>query len=167
MKALTLPQPHASLVIAGTQWFINLPWRASRDVWGQRILIHAGSNPALLPHQIRGALLRACLDTFGPFGSHTPEWPPVPYGAVIGSVKLKWCAEIVSMRHGSVATVDRGGNKALTEVRLPAFTERPPQGWLWSVNQPEALAEPFEARGRRGLWECAALPYLDDRPKIT
>ncbi len=44
MKALTIWQPWASLIVAGAKPFEFRGWRAPRSLIGQRIVIHAGAT---------------------------------------------------------------------------------------------------------------------------
>ena len=44
MKALTIWQPWASLIIAGAKPYEFRGWRAPRSIFGQRIVIHAAAK---------------------------------------------------------------------------------------------------------------------------
>ncbi|TXL72515.1 hypothetical protein FHP25_24785 [Vineibacter terrae] len=45
MRAFTIWQPWASMIIAGVKPYEFRRWAAPRHLWGQRIVIHAGARP--------------------------------------------------------------------------------------------------------------------------
>lgn len=51
MKALTIWQPWASMIMAGVKPFEFRSWRPPRATIGQRIVIHAGARP-VSPRQL-------------------------------------------------------------------------------------------------------------------
>jgi len=57
MKALTIWQPWASLIMAGAKPYEFRSWAAWRSIVGQRIVIHAGA-PMMEPIEIRHLLQR-------------------------------------------------------------------------------------------------------------
>lgn len=76
MKALTLIQPWASLIVFGPKRIENRGWEPPRELIGERFAIHAGKSTE-----------RWALDTYHLRISR--EGLPLPSGAIIGTVKLE------------------------------------------------------------------------------
>lgn len=144
MKALTVCQPYASLIIYGAVYspgtdhgdglvfpvqtrrrkrVENRRWRTS----GRRMLaIHAGQS-------------QDWLRTW-----HGPEVWPLPFGAIIGAVYLRVCIPIARVRQPQPL----GHYEWL---RTDEHVEGP---WLWILDQPKVLRRPIPCRGAHGLWDA-------------
>jgi activating signal cointegrator 1 len=118
MRALTIRQPWAQLVVMGTKVIETRSWKAPDALVGQRIAIHAGAK-------------RPDLVTFvGPYhvaqgGTwlHGPGHDkPMPFGAVVGSAVLAACVPMVDLR--GEGTVYR----LTTDPHLKLFIDHPPWG---------------------------------------
>ena len=129
MKALTLWQPWASLIVLGHKRFETRSWKTDGLI-GERIAIHAAKRPA---EDMNSKLLNelAALELEPAF---------LPLGAVVGTgVTTDFC------------------RTELIAPDLPAselaFGDYSPGRWAWRIEDVEALPEPIPARGRQGIWE--------------
>lgn len=132
MKALTLHQPWASLIMIGAKRFETRGWQTSyRGV----LAIHAGAElPAYaleFAHEFDGEL--AAL------GIH--ELERLPRGGVVGCVRLVAC----------IATTSREA-KRLTD-RDRAWGNWDPGRFAWQLAGPAPYPKPVPARGKQGLWD--------------
>lgn len=134
MKAISLLQPWASLVVAGHK-------RIETRGWGTLhrgpLLIHASKGKA-------GKLLVA----EPPFTQYTPDFDALPFGALIGQVTLVGCVRI----HAD-EWLDAEMEKLTLEER--AFGDYRAGRWAWMLEDAEAFEEPVPMRGSLGLWETA------------
>ncbi|MGV0985051.1 MAG: ASCH domain-containing protein [Limnohabitans sp.] len=130
MKALTLTQPWATLVIAGTKQYETRGWHT--DYRGT-IAIHAakGQDPrsADFARYLRdkGVLDRAYQ----------------PRGFVLGTVTLSGCYRTQDLWPESL------------EREIGDWT---PGRWAWSLDHAVRFDEPVPARGALGLWTWNGLP---------
>lgn len=158
MKALTVWQPWASLIIAGAKPYEFRGWRAPRSIIGQRIVIHAGARKPsrfevirlLGIHRFRengGVIERAaresCLLTelalpVLTMSVHAPEQLPMACGigtAVVGELRL--------------------GTEIAEEFGVPRANDSDRDehaNWGWPMLDIEPWPEPVSMRGAQGLW---------------
>lgn len=135
MRALTIWQPYASLIVTGIKCVENRTWVPYLQT-GTRIAIHAGSKRDLESWE-------HCVDMrrdLAPKGRWNPietPWPITfkgcPYSAIVG-----------------VATLD--------EVRRTPRGDDPwwvgPVGWY--LRDPLPIDEPIPCKGAQGLWTVPA-----------
>ena len=134
MKALTLTQPWASLVMEGAKRYETRSWTTS---YRGPLAIHAakgGADRAFTVELIRGGVLRTTS--------------LLPLGSVLGIVRLK---DVHSTDHGPYWDWDR-------RIPLTAYTEAElgdysPHRFAWELRVIEVFPEPIPARGALGLWE--------------
>ena len=164
LRALTLWQPWATLVIAGVKPFEFRRWPAPKWIWNERIAIHAGARPvkrreideliasirleggwgtALVPGPALEILLRMQAQ---------PEL--VPTSAVLGTAVLGRpvpAAQAVVQAYGKSfrGDSDRIDHSVfgwpLTDIRLfaPPIEAKGAQGfWWWSTREADAAIEP-------------------------
>lgn len=148
MKALTLWQPWASLVVAGAKPYEFRSWRPPAGIVGQRIVIHAGARKvdqrgldqlvelleaggadaaatALVPIDLALAVLRSA------------DWP---LGVGMGS------AIVGEPRSGDAIGADLGVLRANDSDREYH------SNWGWPMLAIERWPEPVKMRGAMGLW---------------
>lgn len=131
MRALTLTQPWATLVIEGQKRIETRSWATQ---YRGPLVIHAG--------------VRMGPDERG----YAEEWGLVPEslprGAVIGTVRLVDCV-----------LFEPGVDRWSCQARLWELTDR--ERWLgdftpgrygWLLEHPQEFAEPVPAKGALGLW---------------
>jgi len=140
MKAITLVQPWASLVILGAKHIETRSWNTK---YRGKLAIHAGKkwNKHLADlceaEPFRSALYG--LDGTFPEGRHSNT----PLGMILGTVELVDC----------VATED-----LLVQVNEEsgpefAFGDYRPGRWGWLLQHAQLLTHPVPFVGRQGLWD--------------
>ncbi|WP_370325271.1 ASCH domain-containing protein [Euzebya sp.] len=141
MKALTVRQPWASLIVLGVKDVENRSWSAPAGIIGQRIAIHAGKTHN--GNEFRSALITARWG--GLPGDDEPNntmrwihawWAnrDLPYGAVIGTAVVADCHQC-----------DGGCSPWAVRGR----------DWHWSLTDVTEAHDPVEMNGRLGLWEVS------------
>lgn len=165
MRALTVRQPHASLIIAGIKPVENRTWPVPKTLWTRnprpswpngdlvdydspfpfRIAIHAGARHD--GNEFRRALLRATVLTGEGEPDNTMQWirgwwanrdAIGGYGALIGTVLVTGC-------HGSDTC-------QVTDGLCSAWGDTKYGVYHWTLTDPVEVAEPIPMRGRQGLW---------------
>lgn len=131
MKALTLTQPWAQLVIEGRKVFETRSWRTA---WHGRLAIHAGKGWT--------ADDRAFARELG----YDPE--ALARGAVLGEAVLIRCQGAEDLR----LYLRSKGARGASELELGDYSDG---RWAWLLAHPMAYAEPIPARGALGLWDWA------------
>lgn len=165
MKALTLWQPWASLIVVGAKPFEFRGWRAPRSMVGQRIVIHAAARPMVASEirtivdnlQFGGAnaaqtclRVEAALELLLPL-YHFKKPTGLPLSAALGTAVLG------EPRNGFDIAVEEFGLPA--EARdemdaLPGFDSdrREHANWGWPMLDVERWDEPIPMRGAQGFW---------------
>lgn len=136
MKALSIWQPWASLIMAGKKKIETRSWPAPYSIRGQRIAIASTST-------IRAKQKRA-FDEPG-FRKHyaSTELPPVddlPLGCVLGTAMVSGCREIDSELIQDL------------DPQEEAFGIYGPGRFAWFLNDPQPMEKPIAVRGAQGLW---------------
>jgi len=149
MKAITIWQPWATLIVAGAKPYEFRGWPAPRFVREQRIAIHAGVRPVKVA-EIRALLIRLrAADAWST--ALRPEiatpllerWSlsptALPLGAILGTAVLGQSvrsSEIIHEFGGPVNDSDRDEHS----------------NWAWPLTDIQAF-EPYRpARGAQGFW---------------
>lgn len=135
MKALTLTQPWATLVILGVKEWETRSWVPRGIVSGERIAIHAAKG--WTRDDIDFAFDLAA-DGILPLHRHAEPDTDLPRGAVLGTVLYTGWRPTAGMEPGAI------------EERLGDYT---PGRFAWSLILPREFPEPIPARGALGLWE--------------
>ena len=146
MKALTIWQPWASLIIAGWKPHEFRGYPAPRPLRGQRVVIHAGVRPirkaevrALLIKLAGGRAWETGLDmACFPFLRQVLQTPGMlPLGAGLGTVLL---GEPVR------------ANRLLPDPDVVGAPEAR-WNWGWPLTDIERFEPPVPSRGFQGFWE--------------
>lgn len=166
MKALTIWQPWASLIIAGAKPFEFRGWRFPSSMIGQRIVIHAGARPvrrgecedlivrlngakawttglhAEKAMSILGIGMTMAIRKLpgGLFDDDGPAFDPLPISAGLGTVVLGKPIngwETAKVFGGEVNDSDRKEHT----------------NWGWPMLDIERWPEPIPMRGAQGFWE--------------
>ncbi len=150
MKALTIWQPWASLIMAGAKPYEFRSWPAPRWVQGQRIAIHAGAR-RVRKDEIADLLLRLQNSLAWTTGLVPDVALPVlekAHGAP-GSLPL------ASVLGTAVLGVPVRSNEVAAELGAPVINDSDRDehsNWAWPLTDVQAL-EPFvPARGAQGFW---------------
>lgn len=127
MKAITIKQPWASLVVYGIKDIENRTWPCPKKYIGKRVLIHASKAKAKsLKFQLTDEQIR-CV--YGHFNGDIPLLIE-PKGAIIGSVEIVDCV----VNHPSIWAEDRVYN--------------------WVLANPIIFENPIEnVKGKLSFWE--------------
>lgn len=126
MKALSLHQPWASLVIAGAKLYET---RSRRTHYRGLLAIHATSRDPVSTPQL--AYLTHVL-----LGRNLDE---LPRGALLGTVEVTDCQSATDLRPTLSAT----------EFALGGWEDG---RFGWRLINPTPLAQPFPLAGHRGFW---------------
>ena len=166
MKALTVWQPWASLIIAGAKPYEFRGWRAPRSLIGQRIVIHAASRKMdleearMLFHakhlrnadaEIGAAWAETCLiaDKAGPVLAQAIA-NALPLGAGIGT---------------AVIGEPRSGIDIAEEFGVPRANDSDRDehaNWGWPMLDIEAWPQPVPMRGAQGFWTWPTPNFGED-----
>lgn len=135
MKALTIWQPWASMIIGGWKHYEFRGWAAPASIIGQRIAIHAAKRP------IKAEELGDIMDyVCGPEGQFDEVDP-----ACMDLLERTWLRDELP-RSAVLGTAILGQPRATS---APQSVDR----WAWPMLQIEAFAEPIQAKGAQGFWE--------------
>lgn len=131
MKALTICQPYAHLIVIGEKRVENREWPTRHR---GRIAIHAGKSRSWL--------------TPGNVELHAGRGDPMVFGAVVGTAELVDCLHIDAIEAGDCAA-------------YPWLPEHPHASgtWCWILDRVERI-NPIPCSGAQGLWnfDDARLP---------
>ena len=137
MKALTIWQPWASLIMAGAKPVEWRGWACPRWIVGQRIAIHAGARPARTDEIDAETSLVASIARPR---VHRLSWPlsSVLGTAIIGAPQpaLEW-----------------------VRAHAPGFLDSDRidhSKFAWPLTDIESFAPPIPARGAQGFWDWHA-----------
>lgn len=148
MKALTLWQPWASLVVAGCKPYEFRKWRAPASIVGQRVVIHASVRKPDI-REVEQLLRLVCAGgrsaaqtCLTPIESaiavlEQGEWP---LGAGLGT------ATVGEPRNGIDIGVDFGA------IKVNDSSRDYHANWGWPMLEIEHWPEPIPMRGAQGLW---------------
>jgi hypothetical protein len=135
MRALSVTQPWASLIVLGVKRLETRPWRT---VYRGPLLIHAArAFPAAARALCRREPFRSLLHAAG------LDAAALPLGAVVGGVELLDCVRVEDLPE------PEPDEAALGDFR--------PGRWVWRLADPRRLG-PFPARGRLGLFDLDPPP---------
>lgn len=131
MKAISLWQPWASLVVHGHKKIETRHWPPPKSLLGKRIAIHAAKLT-------RYDTLMATPPFLGLLDGE------LPHGCIVGTVKLSSC---IRMTPTNIA--DFAQRKPL-EVQLGDWQ---PGRYAWVLRDPRLLTEPLPWRGSQGFFK--------------
>ena len=136
MKALSVWQPWASLIVTGNKKIETRGWRAPPSIIGQRIAI--ASTKTVGREQRAAAGEPSFLLHYADTG--LPPLDDMPMGCVLGSVIVESCRAI--------------DPELLDGLDAPeeAFGWYGPGRFVWFLTEPELFQQPVCARGGQGLW---------------
>ncbi len=134
MKALSLWQPWASLVVGGVKRWETRSWKLSGPIPLQ-IAIHASAN---FPREIAGVGLGEPFRT--ELGRLALDPHSLPTGAILGVVTVAACLPTPEVRD-------------LLPPEQLALGDFGPGRWAWRLTGAIALERPIRAKGALGLWD--------------
>jgi activating signal cointegrator 1 len=145
MKAISIWQPHASLIICGAKPFETRHWAAPKWLMWQRIAIHASKCTDDLEELAEYIQARKEDGDSEIFDSYEAMWKALiaggftnlnelPRGAIIGTAILSEC-----IRSEDLADPGHFGNFG-------------PGRFAWRMTDVKPLAEPIPFRGQQGFF---------------
>ena len=132
MKALSLLQPWASLVVIGAKKIETRGWQTKHR---GKLLIHASRGKA-------GSIFAS----ESPFKKYIQDFTKLPFGAIIGKVTL---TDII--RTEELFLDDTEMNRLTMEEK--AFGDYSSGRYAWILEEPVQFEEPIPARGSLSLWD--------------
>lgn len=143
MKALTIWQPWAELIIKGHKTFETRAWKPYYS--NRRIAIHAAAYKRL-PHEIYEEIAAAIGI---PPEKYNGSWlyymehhvPADSFGAVIGTATI-----------GKVLTRSEAV-KVISPKEMALGDYSTPHRYAWELTDVEVFKKPIPARGQQGFWE--------------
>ncbi len=139
MKALSLLQPWASLVVTGAKQIETRSWSTK---YRGGLLIHASTGKA-----------GAALTAEPPFSRYIHNFNQLPFGAIIGQVVLTDVVRVEELHLSGTAI-----NHLTLEER--AFGDYTNGRFAWMLEEPVLFSKPIPVKGTLGLWEYNGELYL-------
>lgn len=136
MKALSIWQPWASLIITGRKRIETRSWAAPSWIRGKRIAV---ASTKQVQRQQKMAITEPSFSRHY-MDSGLPALDDLPKGVVLGTVLVVDCR---AMDHALIGD--------LTEQEL-AYGWYSPGRYAWFLDQPEAFEKPIPVRGGQRLW---------------
>ena len=126
MKALTICQPYATLIVRGEKLVENREWPTR---YRGRLLIHAGKSRQWLDDEDEAE--------FAELGD------PLVFGAVVGEARLADVLRIERIRWGDY------------DAQYPWLREHEHTNgtWCWVLQDVQRYAQPVPWKGAQGLWD--------------
>jgi activating signal cointegrator 1 len=140
MRALSIWQPWASLIMSGDKKIEARSWAAPYSIQGQRIAI--ASTKTIRPEQRQAAEQEGFRKHYVATG--LVGLANLPLGSVLGTVIVDGCREMDSE---FLAELDE---------QEEAFGIYGPGRFAWLLVDPEPLGKPEEVRGGQGLWNWSS-----------
>lgn len=160
MKALTIWQPWASLIVAGAKPFEFRGWRPPRSVIGQRIVIHAAARRPDFQECRR--LYQALSDRGSLAGKMTCLHADLALPIVSGCVdELPRSVGLGS----AIVGEPRLGSEIAEEFGVPRANDSDRDAhsnWGWPMLEIETWPQPVRMRGAQGLWNWPAAEQFVD-----
>lgn len=154
MKAITIWQPWATLIVQSAKPYEFRGWRPPRSLIGQRIAIHAGARP-IRRDEVQVLLLQLQDSLrYGQPCLRAPLALPVlelalrnPKAGALPLSHVLCTAVLGEPRRGDECAAEFGENAGNDSDREGTFN------WGWPLSEIEPFLPPIEARGAQGLWD--------------
>lgn len=131
MKALSLLQPWASLVMMGVKTIETRCWQTP---YRGELLIHASLGK-------KGSVL--CGQP--PFSKYIPQFHQLPFGAIIGSVTLQEIVPVEDLKFSA-------SQLARLTMEEKAFGDYTKGRYAWLLADPILFQQPLFVKGSLRLW---------------
>jgi hypothetical protein len=142
MKAITVKQPWASLIVEGIKDIENRTWKCPQKYIGKRVLIHAGMKPDNIKLEIEGQASVKEIQMFSALGRAEDD---SIFGCIIGSVEIVDCV----INHPSIwAEKSEGVMVGHTFVHKPENKVI----WNWVLANPIKFDKPTPCKGKLSFW---------------
>lgn len=142
MKALSIWQPWASLLMADVKSYETRNWSPPRDLIGDRIAIHASKTAKGLQ------IYTDAMEDFANAAMHSAalaigysQGKPLPFGCILGTARIAFILQ----------TDGEYGSEVLPDER--ALGDWSAGRYAWRLTDHEPLATPIPYRGQQGLFD--------------
>ncbi|MCZ2726271.1 ASCH domain-containing protein [Bacteroides caccae] len=156
MKAITIKQPWASLIVHGIKDVENRTWRCPDKYIGQRVLIHASKKSANYWDYPVAERVDKFLREITKSGT---DWSRYPFGAIIGSVEIVDCV----VNHSSIWAEKTENYTVGMNPKLHENITGKKVIYNWVLANPVLFEKPIPAKGRLSFWEYDGLLAVDAR----
>ena len=157
MKAITIKQPWASLIIKGIKDIENRTWPCPEKYIGERVLVHAAAKDAGDYFELLNAAQKNYHMAYRMVNGYNPLKELYSNnGAIIGSVEIVDCV----INHHSI-WAERTGTICGNTKKEHAKYSPHPIIYNWVLANPIKFPEPITAKGKLGFWE-----YEGELPEI-
>lgn len=150
MKALTVKQPWASLIVEGIKDIENRTWKCPQKYIGKRVLVHASMglpmymsgyyNRYLTIEQNDVAKKKMGVDYF-----HLE----LQTSAIIGSVEIMDCV----INHQSIWAEKTHGYRPGVNLKLMSKIYGTPTIYNWVLANPIKFEKPIPCKGKLSFWD--------------
>lgn len=165
MKALTLWQPWASLVVAGCKPYEFRGWRAPASIVGHRIVIHAAAKKIDAEEIGNMLFVLSMRETCDEIARAAAELCLVPELAVpVLNAALEGKLPMSAGLGTAIVGEPRNGIEIATEFGVPRANDSDRDehaNWGWPMLYIERWAEPIAMRGAQGLWNWPTPEWAD------
>lgn len=153
MKAITIWQPWATLIIAGAKPYEFRGWPAPRAIRGQRIGIHAGAR-AIRRTEIQDLIARLNGDQAWSTALHKDIALPILERALTSPGALP----LASMLGTAMLGEPINGSKIVHEFggHVNDSDRMEHSNWAWPLTEIQPLEPIVPVRGAQGFWEWRA-----------
>ena len=148
MKALTIWQPWATLIVAGAKPYEFRGWRAPRSIIGQRIVIHAAARKVSIPEC---NVLALSLSYGGDSAAQTCLHADLAIPILEAPYKLPLSCGLGT----AIVGEPRNGVDIAGEFGLSWANDSDRQdhaNWGWPLLEIERWPEPVPMKGAQGFW---------------
>jgi hypothetical protein len=142
MKAISVKQPWASLIVNGVKDIENRTWKCPEKYIGQRVLIHASAE--------KQSVVKVLSNEQKEVVKASELWAQCVFpdlGAIIGSVEIVDCV----VNHSSI-WAEKTYQFELEDELSGEFVKGKTI-YNWVLAHPRLFPEPIPAKGKLGFWE--------------
>lgn len=156
MKALTVWQPWASLIVGGAKPYEFRGWRAPRSMIGQRIVIHAATKKIDRDELNDMLMVLALRDRSDEIARSAAETCLLPEAAIpILNQALEGLLPMACGLGSAIVGEPRNGLDIAAEFGVPRANDSVRDehaNWGWPMLAIEVWPEPIPMRGAQGFW---------------
>lgn len=151
MKALTIWQPWASLILIGAKPYEFRGWKVPGFMLGQRIAIHAGARP-VKPGEVKDLIARLATPSLAWSTALRAEVAlPLLELALRNPSSLPrsslLCTAVLGQAVNGFSVAGEFGGVVNDSDRAEQAN------WAWPLSDIEPLVPPVEAKGAQGFWD--------------
>lgn len=139
MKAITVKQPWASLIVMGIKPIENRTWKTN---FRGRVLIHAGKGKQYSIHQLLSIDQKRAFEKA--VGYEYDFNKMFPKGAIIGSVEIVDCIQDSASMWAENIAINKYIDGELVDTKFM---------WHWVLANPIIFPVPIPAKGKLSFWE--------------